>query len=115
MKTVHLRKRTRAFDVLLNSRSIQAAVMTLKPGESTGEIQNEHPRSEQWLFVLSGTGVVRSPNRSVHVRPHALVLIEKGEPHQVVNRGRRQLTTINFYGPPAYSKSGEIKPEAKKR
>ena len=32
-------------------------MMTLQPGgTSDDEPSNEHPRSEQWVFVLSGTG-----------------------------------------------------------
>jgi hypothetical protein len=37
----------------------------------------------------------------------ALLLIEKGEPHQIINTGA-PLVTINFYSPPAYRKNGEL-------
>ena len=83
--------------------------MVLKPGESTGEPQNEHPRSEQWLFVVSGTGQALVNKKRLAIRDSSLVLIEKGEIHQVRNTGRRPLVTLNFYAPPAYNNNGEPK------
>ena len=45
------------FTVLHATRSAEAAMMTLKPGQSTSDApENEHPRCEQWLFVVSGSG-----------------------------------------------------------
>jgi mannose-6-phosphate isomerase-like protein (cupin superfamily) len=82
-------------------------MMVLQPGESTGESQNEHPHSEQWLFVISGTGRALVNKRRVAIREKSLLLIEKGEIHQVTNTGRHPLVTLNFYAPPAYTKDGE--------
>ena len=97
------------FKVLASTRSAQAAMMVLRPGQSTGEPQNEHPRSEQWLLVISGSGRARVNKRRLSIRPNSLLLIEKGEVHQVTNNGRRLLVTVNFYAPPAYDKDGEPK------
>ena len=81
--------------------------MVLPPGRSTGEPQNEHPASEQWLFVISGAGRARVKGRRVGLRENSLLLIEKGEIHQITNSGRRPLVTLNFYAPPAYTPDGE--------
>jgi mannose-6-phosphate isomerase-like protein (cupin superfamily) len=98
------------FSVLHATHSAEAAMMTLRPGQSTSdEPENEHPRCEQWLFVLSGTGRARVANRSVALKPNSLLLIEKGEPHQITNTGRTPLVTLNFYAPPAYTKAGDLK------
>ena len=83
--------------------------MVLKPGQSTGEPQNEHPRSEQWLYVVSGSGNAVVNQRRVLLKDNSLLLIEKGEIHQVTNMGRRPLVTLNFYAPPAYTKNGDPK------
>lgn len=83
--------------------------MVLRPGQSTGPPDNEHPHSEQWLFVISGSGLVRANRRRVSIRENSLVPIEKGETHQVINTGRRMLRTLNFYAPLAYTKEGEAK------
>lgn len=101
------------FDLITKTRLGQAAKMTLRPGgTSDEELSNEHPHSEQWLFVITGTG-------EAHVKPKAgrlrriklaagsLLVIEKGERHQIVNTGRKHLVTVNFYLPPAYGADSE--------
>ena len=41
-----------------------------------------------------------------------LVLIERGEKHEICNTGTEALKTLNFYVPPAYTKAGnERSPE----
>lgn len=97
------------FDVLAGTRSAQAAMMVLRPGQSTGEPINEHPRSEQWLFVVAGSGKALVNRRRVALRANSLLLIEKGEVHQITNTGRRPLITLNFYAPPAYTKDGDLR------
>jgi mannose-6-phosphate isomerase-like protein (cupin superfamily) len=97
------------FKVLTRTRSTQAATMTLQPGQSSSDKpENEHPKSEQWLFVLSGTGRATVSRCTITIRANSLLLIEKGEPHQITNTGRRALATLNFYAPPAYTKRGDL-------
>src|SRR5688572_2479117 len=108
----HLKTGTKRamFTVLHATRNAEAAMMTLKPGQSTSdEPENEHPRCEQWLFVLSGAGRAVVGKRRVAITPNSLLLIEKGEPHQITNTGRTPLVTLNFYAPPAYTKSGDLR------
>jgi mannose-6-phosphate isomerase-like protein (cupin superfamily) len=96
------------FALLMATRDCQAAAMTLRPGAASDERpSNEHPHSEQWLFVVSGTGEAvvgkkRGALRRVKLKKNSLVVIEKGELHQIRNTGR-----LNFYVPPAYDKQGE--------
>jgi mannose-6-phosphate isomerase-like protein (cupin superfamily) len=98
------------FTVLHATRSAEAAMMTLKPGQSTSEEpENEHPRCEQWLFVVAGAGRAVVGTRRVAIKPNSLLLIEKGEAHQITNTGRTPLVTLNFYAPPAYTKAGDLK------
>jgi mannose-6-phosphate isomerase-like protein (cupin superfamily) len=110
LKTGESRKE---FDLLHKTRSVQAAMMTLKPGgTSDDEPSNEHPASEQWLFVVSGSaealiGKKRAALRRVPIQEGSLLLIEKGELHQIKNIGRKLLRTVNFYMPPAYDSNGE--------
>ena len=42
-----------------------------------------------------------------------LVLIQRGDKHEMRNSGRRPLKTLNFYVPPAYSAGGEELPRGK--
>lgn len=95
------------FRHVAQTRSAQAAIMVLKPGEDTGEPQNEHAGSEQWLYVISGTGQALVNKRKLKIAEGSLLLIEKGEVHQVKNTGRSPLITLNLYVPPAYTEDGE--------
>ena len=107
MKHIKTGRRRSFFDVLISTRSAQAAMMVLQPGQSSGEPQNEHPRSEQWLFVIAGAGKALVSKRRIAIRENSLLVIEKGEVHQITNSGRRPLVTINFYAPPAYRNDGD--------
>lgn len=113
MKHVEIGEIRAAFKVLAATRGTQAAKMTLRPGgASDDEPSNEHPDSEQWLFVLSGTGEAvigkrRGTLRTVKLARNSLLVIEKGELHQIKNTGRGSLSTINVYVPPAYGDDGE--------
>lgn len=114
MRHLHTRSDRSMFRVLASSDSAQAAMMVLKPGQSTGEKENEHPRAEQWLYVISGGGRARVGKRSVQLKEGSLLLIEQNEQHQVENTGRKKpLVTLNFYVPPAYTPDGEVRLRAK--
>src|SRR3954465_12472795 len=103
------------FKVLPSTGDSQAATMMLKPGQSTSdEPENEHAKCEQWLYVVSGTGRAIVGKKRTALKDGSLLLIEKGEAHQITNTGRRNpMVTVNFYAPPAYTADGEVKPSAK--
>src|SRR5262245_3425955 len=105
----HLRTSKRdAFEVLHATGTSQAAMMTLAPGEASSESSaNEHAWAEQWLYVVSGAGVARSGKKRVELAVGSLLLVEKGEPHEIENTGKTPLVTLNIYAPPAYADDGE--------
>ena len=116
MKHVNVSKNRLPFAVVLDGDSSQAAMMTLKPGESSSdEVVDEHPRAEQWLLVLAGSGVARTKRRSIRIGEGSLVLVEKDEPHQVRNTGDVPLVTVNFYAPAAYSHAGQVKRSVRRK
>jgi mannose-6-phosphate isomerase-like protein (cupin superfamily) len=116
MKKIEAGGRRRMFEPLLRSTAVQAATMTLRVGESSSERkENEHGRCEQWLLVLAGRGIARVGSRFAPLKKGTLLLIEKGEPHQITNTGSSLLFTINFYAPPAYSADGNVLPRASAR
>src|SRR5437868_4781985 len=102
MKHIKSGKKRGKFDLLASTRDLQAAMMTLQPGgASDEEPSNEHARSEQWLFVIAGSGEAtigkkRGRLRRIKIRKNSLLLIEKGELHQIQNTGKQSLRTINF-------------------
>ena len=119
MKLTLTTSRPNKFDVLTSTRGAQAAMMTLKPGgTSDEELGNEHPRCEQWLYVISGSGAATVATsirkRTIRLKTGSLLTIEKGERHQIRNTGKGPLRTLNFYVPPAYTQNGEVKRSAKK-
>ncbi len=87
--------------------------MVIQPGAAEGGPANRHRGADQWLFVLSGTGVARVNRRRHALRAGSLLLVESGEPHEIRNTGRRPLATINFYSPPAYTAAGDELPRGK--
>jgi mannose-6-phosphate isomerase-like protein (cupin superfamily) len=108
MKHMRTGSKRSLFNILTSTRDAQAAMMTLRPGQSTSDKpENEHPRSEQWVFVVSGSGRAHVGRRSVRLRSGDLLLIEKRELHQISNVGRKSLVTLNLYAPPAYTSDGE--------
>jgi mannose-6-phosphate isomerase-like protein (cupin superfamily) len=113
MKHVVIRHKT-DFKEVLNGVNAQAAVMVLGPGESSSEEpENEHRRSEQWLYVIAGNGEVRNGKRKQRLSTGSLLLIEREEPHQITNTGRTPLVTLNIYAPIAYTRGGHVKLSAR--
>ena len=85
-----------------NDRS-QSAVMVLAKGGVEGDAHNRHRGADQWLFVVSGTGVAKINGRDVDLRAGTMVLIERGDTHEIRNTGRTLLKTVSVYVPPAYA------------
>jgi mannose-6-phosphate isomerase-like protein (cupin superfamily) len=101
------------FKVVLGDRHSQTAQMTLAPGEAEGGPDNRHKGADQWLYVVSGTGVAIVEGERVELREGTLVLIGRGERHEIRNTGDTPLKTLNIYVPPAYTDEGEELPAGK--
>ena len=104
---------TSDFRVVLGNNYSQAAEMVLPPGESEGGAGNRHRGADQWLFVVSGTGQATVNRRKYPLKAHTLLLIERGDEHEIKNTGRQKLVTLNFYVPPAYTGDGKELPAGK--
>jgi mannose-6-phosphate isomerase-like protein (cupin superfamily) len=102
------------FRVAIGNRRSQAASMTLGPGDCEGGPDNRHSGADQWLFVHSGSAVAIVNGRRVRLRAGSVVLIERGDRHEIRNTGRTPLRTLNVYVPPAYTKSGNELPRGRK-
>ena len=104
----------RGFRVVLGNRRSQAAEMVLEPGKAEGDPKNRHRGADQWLFVESGTGTARINGRRYGLKAGTLLLIEKGDQHEIRNTGDQKLRTLNFYVPPAYDRDGDELPRGKR-
>ena len=102
------------FRVALRNRHAQAVEMVLPPGESEGDAGNRHRGADQWLYVVAGTGAALMNGRRIALRPGTLLLIERGDRHEIKNTGRGLLRTLNVYVPPAYTPAGDELPRGRR-
>lgn len=106
------------FRVAFEVRRAQCAEMVLAPGDREGGDDNRHRGADQWLYVVEGKGVAivdaGERRRRVALEPGRLLVIEKGERHEVRNTGRTLLKTLNFYYPPAFRRDGNPKGPGRK-
>ena len=101
------------FKVAFANAHGQAAEMVIAPGDSEGDAKNRHRGADQWLFVLSGSGVALIEGGRYALGKGVLLLIERGEQHEIRNTGTTPLRTLNFYVPPAYDPEGDPLPRGK--
>ena len=102
------------FRVVPGNRRSQAAEMVIPPGDAEGDARNRHRGADQWLYVLAGSGQALVKGERHKLTKGSLILIERGERHEIKNTGRTLLRTLNFYVPPAYSKRGNELPRGKR-
>lgn len=87
--------------------------MVIAPGKSEGGPDNFHQGSDQWLYVVSGTGAAIVDGKHHELRAGSLLLIERGEKHEIKNLGRSKMKTVNVYVPPAFTKAGGVRAAGK--
>lgn len=99
MERTHL-EFDRYFGVVMETEEAQAAEMTVEPGRTVGGPDNYHSESDQWLYVVSGSGVATVDGDNERIEAGDLLRIEAGERHGIENDGSEPLETVNFYTPP---------------
>lgn len=98
---------------LLECNGVQAAQMVIKPGGHEGGAGNRHRGADQWVFVVAGHGIAVVEGERRALRLGSLLVIERGEEHEIRATGRTPLKTLNVYSPPAYTAEGNEKPAGK--
>lgn len=101
------------FRVAFGNGRAQAAEMVIVPGDAEGGPANRHAGADQWLFVVSGSGAARINGERIALKKGVLLLIERGDRHEIRATGRAPLRTLNLYVPPAYRKDGKPLPRGK--
>lgn len=104
----------KGFRISIGNKRAQSAEMVIPPGDCEGGPDNRHRGADQWLFVVSGRGVAIVNGKRVALRGGSLLLIEKGNTHEIRNTARAPLKTVNLYVPPAYRSDGEPLPRGRK-
>jgi mannose-6-phosphate isomerase-like protein (cupin superfamily) len=112
MKSKTLRL-TEGFRVAFSNARAEAAEMVIAPGDHEGGPENSHRGADQWLFVIDGSGLAIVEGKRRVLKTGSLLLIEKGEKHEIRNTGTTFLRTLVFYAPPAYRKDGARLPRAR--
>jgi mannose-6-phosphate isomerase-like protein (cupin superfamily) len=92
----------KGFRLAISNARGQAAEMVLAPGDKEGGPTNRHRGSDQWLFVVAGSGVAIVNEHRYALKPGVLMLIERGDTHEIRAHHSAALTTLNFYTPAAY-------------
>jgi mannose-6-phosphate isomerase-like protein (cupin superfamily) len=90
------------FSVLQTAELSQSALMAIGPGEASGPKENEHPQSEQVLYVIEGELCAEIGDRSFIMRAGDSTIVRRDVPHRFTNRTPRPVLTLNVYTPPAY-------------
>ena len=90
------------FSVLENGDRLQTAAMVLDSGEESGPYGNDHPESEQVLFVFQGTLEAEVDGRHFTMGAGDSTIVASGAPHRFVNRSMDRVITFNVYAPKAY-------------
>ena len=107
MNVMHTRIVRRFFKVLQTGEKSQTAMMTLQPGEESGPKGNDHPKSEQVLYVVSGEVVAEVGNETRTLKAGDVVVVPPGVSHRFSNASKRPAVTFNVYAPPAYDADEE--------
>ncbi len=113
MRSRHLRF-GKGFRPAFSIRKVQAAEMVIAPGGSEGGPDNAHRGADQWLYVVAGEGLAIVDGARRRLRAGSLLVIERGERHEIRNTGQDLLRTLNFYSPPAYTPAGNPRPPARR-
>jgi len=90
------------FQVLQTGERSQTAMMTLQPGDATGEKAEAHKHSDQVLLMLEGELSGEVGRERPRVKKGDVIIIPAGVKHRFVNRGDAPAITFNVYSPPAY-------------
>ena len=90
------------FGVLENGQQLQTAVMVLDSGEESGPLGNEHPDSEQVLYVVDGLVEGEIDGKHFSMTTGDSVIVPPGAAHRFVNRSMDRAVTFNVYAPKAY-------------
>src|SRR5688572_30273847 len=99
---VNARRVRKFFKVLQTATESQTAIMTLRPGQSSGPKGNDHPKCEQVLLVLEGELFAEVRKETRRLKAGDVVVVPRRARHRFTNRGKRTAVTFNVYAPPAY-------------
>lgn len=87
--------------VVWTGRQSQLVVMTIPPGGEIGE--ETHPKTDQILAFVSGTGEADVAGETTSIGPGDLVVVPAGTLHNFRNTGDAPLVLYTVYAPPEHA------------
>jgi len=94
------------FKVLQTTKRSQTAVMTLAPGQSSGDEPEAHSSSDQVLLLVRGELSAEIGGKRSRMKSGDVVIIPPRVQHRFTNHGDQPVVTFSVYSPPEY-RSGE--------
>ena len=95
------------FEVLQTTRRSQTAVMTLGPGQSSGDEPESHEGSDQVLLVVEGEVAAAIGKKRSRLKTGDVVIIPPGTKHKFTNRSKKRVVTFSVYSPPEYPRDAK--------
>ncbi len=93
----------RSSETLFNQKDIHMpGLLTLEPGEDTGENPSRHEDSDQTLILLAGELRAEIGDEKETMEDGDAVLVPAKTPHRFVNTGKSRATTFSVYAKPAF-------------
>ena len=102
MNVKNVREASDWFEVLQTTKRTQTAMMTLKPGKSSGSEPEGHKNSDQVLLVLKGKVEGEIADETLTLREGDVIVIPAGTRHKFSNRSSTDAVMFNTYSPPEY-------------
>jgi mannose-6-phosphate isomerase-like protein (cupin superfamily) len=59
-----------------------------------------HTTEDEIIYIISGTGVITSPEGSIDLDPGTAVLIQQGTHHYITSHGPEDLQFVTIFSPP---------------
>jgi mannose-6-phosphate isomerase-like protein (cupin superfamily) len=98
----NISRATEWFEVMQTTSRTQTAMMTLQPGDASGEKAEAHEKSDQVLLVLEGELIGEVGSDRPRLKKGDVIVIEAGTKHRFANASDKAAVTFNVYSPPAY-------------
>ncbi len=88
----------REFQMIGGTKRTQVAVMVIFPGEFCSSEDIEDLRSDQWFYIISGSGMAKVEHSDIKISKGSMLLVEAGERYQIISTVE-QLSILNFFVP----------------
>jgi len=77
------------------SQDLSLGIGWLRPGEI--HLLHHHEEASEFYYILDGTGTITVADEVVKVRPGTSIYIKAGDPHKIVNDGKKEMIVLFGY------------------